>query len=75
MNSGQFLAPAALPPGNDPPVRIAYKAGCPRDGVGTVEDRKIFVLLRIEPRFLDRPVHSLPTMLSPQVTYVPRIDT
>jgi hypothetical protein len=60
--SGQFHAPATLPPGKEPPVTIGYEAGWAPEPVWTLWRReKSLSLLETEPQFLGRPTSSVVT--------------
>jgi hypothetical protein len=54
--NGQLHAPAALPPGKEPPVSHWIGGWMdPRDGLDDVENRKFLTLPGLELRHLDRP--------------------
>jgi hypothetical protein len=58
--SGQLHAPAALPPGKEPPPRTHWIGGWvdPRAGLDDVEKRKFLTPPRLELRPLGRPARS-----------------
>jgi hypothetical protein len=57
--SGQLQAPAALPPGKEPPVPIGYEVGWTRSaGLDVMEKRKFLILLGLELRPFGRPARS-----------------